>query len=136
MLTDSLFNMFSLHIVSEKVKTILSDLALDYLELHPVTILNHKNRPTDENYFLVQPVGNVDCIDQAASNIKFSNIIKTNINRIRSLVLDETKIPANKPIFLLDHFGQNLVVHHSVAKTLEDAGVTGILWTPIDKFKY
>lgn len=136
LLTDSLNNQYYLYVVSEKIKSILSDLALDYLEIEPITVINHKQRNIEEQYFLIQATGVVDCIDQDKSDIEFCPIEVTDIEEIDLLVLDETKIPADKPLFLLKHFGYNMVVRRDVADAISASGATGILWKEINEFKY
>lgn len=92
-------NTCSLFIVTRAVKDLIlaHDRAHDQLECLPVKILNHKKRVASSDYFIINPLGTEDCLDQKRSIIKRTK--KGSVIAVKEMVLDERKINPDKALF-------------------------------------
>ena len=68
LITDNIFNNLDLIVVSENIKTTVSDLSLPSgeIEFLPVHIMNHKGRQSKSPYFILHAPHPIDCLDTDA----------------------------------------------------------------------
>lgn len=135
-LIDNLLNQNALTIVSERLKTFIAGLDIGFIEFCPINIINHAGEKTDSQYYLMQAIELVDCLDKKNSDFRFSRIAEDDICRLRKLVIVESAIPHNRPVFRMKHFGRVLFFRRDIAEQLSAAGFTGVGWTEIEKYKY
>jgi hypothetical protein len=69
------------------------------IEYLPFTLLDQKGRPHSSDYFFVNPIGAVDCVDHAKSDITYFEGDLTKVLRIQRLVLDPAKLADAPPVF-------------------------------------
>jgi hypothetical protein len=134
-LTDCLINVNNLIVGSERLKKLLEVERVSGVEFLPVQILDHKGKKISASYWIVSPVAPVDCIDKQKSRLKWSKIDKTRISNISKLVIDESLIPAQRPLFRVAGSAALILVSNDLAKKIDAAGLTNIVWEPIAKFK-
>ncbi len=100
---------------------------LQYFDVHiKSSILEIKD------YKIVNVIDKIDCIDLSASEaVLYPN---QNIKKITSLILDETKIPKEKQIFLLGRKSVAVIlVHENIKKAIEETKLTGFKFFTLDK---
>src|SRR5207302_1272588 len=96
-LASLLGNTQSYLIVNTEVKNVIVEhCTLSELEVLPFTLYNHKKRIHSSDYWIVNPIGYLDCVNRAASNIRYLSTDPTKIVAVRKFVLD-TKRLENAP---------------------------------------
>ena len=134
MLTDCLYNANRLIVASESLHALLETTSVPKVEYLPVPICNHKNRKIPEPYFIVHPLEPVDCLVVDACRARWSTIDKTNIDRLRSFVIDESKIDPVRLLFRPMHYKRAILVHRELAKKIDAAGCKGIRWIELTDY--
>ena len=125
-LTDNLHG-GSYAIISQRLKEQITALAgASQIEFLPVTILNHKGRVASKDYFVLNPVGSVNCIDIEKSGAVWNAIDKSDISHFQRLVLKDGEVPADVGMFRPAHRTRTILVRRSVADQLSSAGFTGL----------
>lgn len=133
LLVDSLFNIKSLLVVSERIKGYLDSQDIAGSELLPINIKNHKGRYIDDNYFVLNLATHVDCLDAEASHAEVSTMTK-NIKAVNGLVLRQTEALQGLKLFRLSSFGVPTIVHKDLALDMDAQGFTGIKWGKLEDF--
>jgi hypothetical protein len=105
------------------------------IEFLPVTILNHKGRVASEDYFFLNPVGSVDCIDIEKSGVEWNDIDDTVISSFEQLVLKEDAVPPGVALFRPLHGTKTILVSRSLADRLETDGLTGLYFVEPDEYQ-
>lgn len=82
-------NTDSLLILSAQVKAAIEQFGVPDVEYLPVAIYNHKRRLASSDYFIVNPLGALDCLNLEKSDIKYSG---TDIVHVEEMVLDARKV--------------------------------------------
>jgi hypothetical protein len=114
-------------IVSSRLKGELASLVgSSSVEFLPISIMNHKGRVASKDYFLVNPVDTIDCIDTKASEVKWNKINPNMISRCKKLVLDEKSIPASATMFRPKFWSYLILIKRSVAASLVECAMTGL----------
>ena len=98
--------------LKEKVAALGGASQIEYL---PVTILNHKGRVASKEYFILNPVGSVECIDIKKSGVEWNAIDKEDISDVEKLVLRRGSVPANVNVFRPKHLAATILVRRSLA---------------------
>jgi hypothetical protein len=125
-LTDNLHG-GSYPVISKGLKEKIAALAgASSIEFLPVTIFNHKGRVASKDYFILNPVGSVDCIDLEKSGVTWNAIDETDISHFEQLVLKRKTVPAEVSVFRLKHQTGTILVRRSLAKQLSSDGFTGL----------
>ncbi len=130
-LTDSLYNIEMLIVASEPLRELIEaehPAAVEYL---PVTIHNHKKRAVKEPYVIMHPIDPVDCLVVDACKPTYGRIQKTEIERVRHLVIDQVRVPADRLIFRPKGFARVVLTHRRLAQKIDHAGMSGIRWVEL-----
>lgn len=104
------------------------------LELLPVTIFDHKGRAVEAKHVLINPTLNVDAIDRAKSVIEWNDIDPDDILTAKPLVVDESKLPTDLGVVRLKGLSGFILVSQPLQDAITAAGMTGILWMPIESW--
>ena len=131
-LTDSLYNLDKLIVASPKLRALLEALALPNVEFLEVAVFDHAGAPVAEPYVIVHPTAPVDALDAEASGADFSLIDPDTIDTVERLVLDASRIPADRLLFRPKGYYDVILAHRDLAARLDAAGVTGIRWIELD----
>ncbi len=99
-INDAIHNVLGLHIVSEKLKSILAESGADF-EFFPVNIKNHKGKLLKEQYYLANLVGKLACVDRELSECEQDSFEEDQLSYYEKMVLDTDKIPEGTNIFRL-----------------------------------
>jgi len=100
-LVDFVANHIRYLIVSEKVKQVLQQEGVENSEYLPVSIYDQKKRLVSSDYFILNVLGTVDCLDHEKSQYKRSRISPERIRHFDKVVLHEDKVPGDVRIFRL-----------------------------------
>jgi len=133
-LTDSLSNLDSLIIGSQKLKDFCETQDISHIEYHAVSIRDHKNKLVKSPYYIINPISNVECLDAAASGAVMSRINKTKVQFLKKLVLREDAVDNTRKMFRVAHFDMITLVREDLAAAIDQAGFTGIRWVETSKY--
>jgi hypothetical protein len=134
LLTDSLHNLDMLIIASGRLCEVMKNLNLSGIEYLPVTVYNHKNKPTAESYSVINLLDSVDCLVLDACEPRWGRIDKTDISRLKRLVIDESRIDPTRMLFRPKHFKSAILIHRKVVQKIETAACTGIRWIELEDY--
>lgn len=98
------------------VKELASTHAVEFL---PVAIEDHTKKIVSRDYFIMHPLGMVDCIDIKKSKGKYNPLKKEMLTSCKSLVLIPDSIPDGIRLFRPKHWGFNVMVTEDFARYLE-----------------
>jgi hypothetical protein len=134
MLTDNLYNIELLIVASQKLRDLVESADPAKVEYLPVPIVNHKKRAIKEPYFIMHPIEPVDCLVVDACDPTWDSIDKTAITRVKQLVVDAQRIPADRLLFRPKAFPDAILTHRRLADKIDAAGCTGVRWVEIANF--
>lgn len=134
LLTDSLYNLDMLIVASKRLCELMKDLNLSGIEYLPVNIYNHKNKPTVESYSIINLLDSIDCLVLDACEPRWGRIDKTDISRLKRLVIDESQIDPARLLFRPKHFKSAILVHRRLVQKIEAAAFTGIRWVELEDY--
>lgn len=78
-----------------------------------------------EDYRIVKIIDKIDCVDLEESDLDYDED-DDSIDSAESIVLDESKIPPGKQIFLLGkRYAGVIIVHEDLKNAIEESGLTG-----------
>jgi hypothetical protein len=130
-LEDFIANSLSWLIVSEKASALLAA-EPNPCEVYALRVLDPKGRPVKTPYFLVHPVGTVDCVDLAKSEYDRSTMEPAMILGFQRVVLHKRKIPPDRTLFRLKENPRTYIVRSDLLDKLKAAGVKGIQLLGLD----
>ena len=123
-------DMGSLLLVSSKLVTLIKKSEVTNVQFFEVKI-KASNFELIE-YYLMNVIGKIDCMDEDKSEIRYRSNGK--ILHLENLVLDNSKIPENLQIFLLDRFTAAVIlIREDLKQVMEKAGLTGIEYKILDR---
>jgi hypothetical protein len=135
-LADALANTHRLLVVSERFAEFLkTEKLLAHNEVHPVSIVNHKGRRESAKYFIIHQIDDPKCVDEAKTVGTKSRLEPDEYSGMKSLVLDEKKIPPDYTIFRAAEYKSRVLIRSDVAEKIEKAGFTGIAFFEIEGYK-
>ena len=135
LLVDTHGNSDSVIPVSPALKEFIGERDVKHIQFIPLKLLDHRNKVAAE-YFILQPNLAVDCLDWDASKARASSINPERITRIRGIVIDESKVPADAAIFRVRNLYATTLIRRSLAHAISDAGFTGADWMELGDFTY
>lgn len=132
----------------------------EYSNLEEVQMAEFKNEKQDyisktyDNYFIANVIGLIDGIDHEASDLEYfiprqeipedmpenmKAVLQeqeedNDIDFIRKLVLDESKVPEDIHIFRLKDCPRILVFKEHVVEAIREAKLTGFVFTPLSEY--
>jgi hypothetical protein len=132
-LSDSLYG-GGFRIVSPGMRAFLQRVQPDHIEYLPVRIVDHQGRVASEQYSLVHPVGQVDCIDLEASGVDWSPLDPKLIDSCDQLIIDARRVPPERVIFRPKHLAGVILVRDDVARELSSSGLRGVFLQPASEY--
>lgn len=133
LLVDSLFNVKSLLVISERVRDFLQSRQIDGVEFLPLNIRNHKGRLIDESYFIVNITEAVDALDASASQAEESSMTDK-IVAVKGIVLSPDAALSGRELVRLKRFSDPTLVSTSLADAIQAEGFSGIKWGELKDF--
>jgi hypothetical protein len=107
---------------------------VDHIEYLPVSIIDHQGNVLSNEYFILNPLQLVDCIDREQSKFTASRIQPDEISRLDKLVIRESAVPKDQQLFRMQGFGNIALVAKPLADSLAKGNFTGLTWQPVDKY--
>ena len=116
-LAETLNNIQSLIIGSERLKQFLEEQNIRDIEYLPVTIRDHKGKKA-ARYYVTNPLVVLDCINHKASGSVFGRTNPNRVRRLRNLVLLEDKLKPDVSIFRTLNYPDAILVREDLAKAI------------------
>lgn len=131
-LYDILPSLDTVLVVNSKVKTLLAEMGVDYVEYLPLTLWDHNNVAVSNDYFIANALGSVDFIDMQNSEYVPDRFIEGQINYIHKLAIKEGVDPNRAKLFRASTKLDQFFIHDDVRKAFEAAGIKGYTLYPAD----
>ncbi len=125
-------NTLGFFVVSARLRKTLS--VEPFVEHLEIRLANHRGEVGSDSHTIANFLNPVDCIDIERSDLELSEIFEGRIERIRSLVIDPTRVPENRHAFRLAGSHRTVVVRDELRRKIDDAGLTGMLFVPTEQF--
>ena len=135
---DNLYGGVNKHpVVSGKLKEILQkEIRQNKVEYIPAKIINQKKRTVSKDYFLINPLDIVDCIDITKPGIEWNTIKKDLIDYCEhGLMLKPEAIPKGFNFFRPRYWEYNILVSEELAEKLKATGLTGLVFRSCQEYK-
>jgi hypothetical protein len=116
--------------VVDVVRKHCKDQRIEYL---PFTLINHKGRIHSTDYFIVNPIGALDCLDKQASTIEYME--DGRIIAVISYVLDPNKLTDAPDLFRIKEWPRKYVISERLASAFTESNFTNIILQEIPQHK-
>ncbi|WP_437331900.1 imm11 family protein [Sorangium sp. So ce394] len=130
-LSSLLGNTESYLIVSSAMRGVIEQhcqgLEIEYLAF---TLYDHRKRVHSRDYCIVNPIGAFDCLDEAASGVKYGK--QGSVVKVDKFVLDRNKIHFLPALFRADKEVTEYIVRDDLAQALRTSGFTNVLLEGLD----
>jgi hypothetical protein len=123
-LADLVGNSCGLLIVSRRVKEGIERVVTAPVEYLPVAIYNHKKRLASKDYFIINPLGTLDCLDLDRSEITWSD---GEVVDVDVFVLDPKKLDGAPDLFRIKEDPRTYVMSKRLVKELVPLDPTNFL---------
>jgi hypothetical protein len=125
-LSDNLRNTFGYWVISRAMKAVLEREAHTEIEFLPISIINHKGRRADGEFFIANPFAIEDCVDRSGSDVDESAMAPGFFGGIYRLALDTARIPPEARLFRLKQMPKVIIVRDDLRAALDAQGLTGL----------
>lgn len=130
---DNVYTMIH-QVVSTRLWQVLEpSLGRSRVEALPVKIKNHKGRLAKGEFFVLNPIDVIDCIDLGASGAVFNLLDPTQIMQVDRLVL--RPLPNDVALFRPQGWTRLLLIREDLAGKLLAAGLTGLVFLDPSRFE-
>lgn len=119
-------------IMSERLKDALDSAGINNIEYFPATLINNQNGEKHQ-YFAFSLVGLVAIADMSSSDYESFDGNPVGDVSFYELKIDETKAKG-LPIFRLAEDSSAIMVHESIKKVIEEAGIDTIKFIKPDEY--
>ncbi|MBJ6761551.1 hypothetical protein JGU66_12310 [Myxococcaceae bacterium JPH2] len=133
-LTDSIPNAVNLCFTSARLKTFMEEHSGASLEFLPVRLLDQKERPVQEPYYLMNLLDTLDCVDLEKSKFERAVIDPSLIMTFFLLVLDESRIPEDKKLFRLKESPELIIIREDLAQGILDTDHNGMMFLEMHEY--
>jgi hypothetical protein len=133
LLVDALETVYDLTVVSPRLKEFIAAREPRNVEYLPVTILNHKRRPAAQ-YFILNPVHPVECLDLSASGAEWDVVANEVIDQVERIVIDESKVDDDLLLFKPKFLYRVIIVRRDLAEAITSERFTGVEWTELEEY--
>lgn len=132
-LSDLLTNGNNLLLASTAFCDFLKAEKVPDLEFLPATVFD-KKKPMSSDYFVVNPLSVQDCVDVEKSEVTRSTILPEQINYVKKLHIDESKIDPKAVIFRAKGMVRPIFVRQDLALKIQKQGFSNIIFKPVSEY--
>jgi hypothetical protein len=131
-LADSIPNSCNVTVVSEPLRALLASTDSD-MELFPTRLRNPRGRVEPTPYFILNVLTQHRCVDMERSQY-IRAFEPGQIAKLLHPVLIESQIGTPNQIFRIGEAPMVLMVHEDLCRRIEDAGMTGLRFVPVEDY--
>ncbi|MCK5023259.1 MAG: SMI1/KNR4 family protein, partial [Candidatus Aenigmarchaeota archaeon] len=113
-------------VISNRLKCFLEKNNVSDIEFLPVRIRDSKRKQLAADYYVMNPVGVIECINIESSQVKWNTIDTDMISSCEKLVLDEHAIPSGIQIFRPKHMSHLILIRKKLAIKILESEFTGL----------
>jgi hypothetical protein len=132
-LTDAIPNSLNLYLVSERFKVFLEKWSEASIEFLPIRIRNQKGRLETDNYYIMNLLGTVGCVDLEKSKFRRSAMEPERIFRFYLLVLNEALIPPSTKLFRLKEQPNIIIAREDLVQKILNEGFSGVVFQEMEE---
>ncbi len=126
-------NTLSYLIVSSDLRKLIQEQCREpEIEYLPITLYTRKKREQSRDYWLVNPIGTVDCLDLARSEIVYNKAGTGEVVAVHKFVLDSRKLTDVAPLFRIKEDPRQYVVTEPLARAFAERPFTNLFIREID----
>jgi hypothetical protein len=133
-LTDNLHGS-GFFVVSQRLRDFMTDYGVANVEYLPVQIINHKKKLASKDYFILNPLSVVDCIDVDASEVEWSVVRTDFIEACERLEIEDSLVPDDVHVFRPKHLEAYVFARAELVEAFKAAGFEGLVFTPAEAFQ-
>lgn len=119
---------------SGRLRRFLESRRTRLLEYLPVTIRNHKDKIASKDYFVLNPIRAIECLNEELSSAERDLILPDEVDLVRKLVLDVEKIDTDREVFRIARFPKVTIAHRKLADLIDKENFTGIRWLELSDY--
>jgi hypothetical protein len=116
-------NTLSYLMLNTEAKDVILGVCKCEIEVLPFVLYNHKNRIHSKDYWILNPIGTIDCVNRAASNIQYSKDDGTKIIGVGltpgSLVFDPKKLAKAPDLFRVPEEPARMFISQTLAQAIK-----------------
>lgn len=127
-------NTLDLLVVSHEARETLAPQPVQEMEFLPIVILDHRDKVASTDYFILNLLGSVDCMDREKSVYKNSPLNPSVFNSCRKLVLHEDRIPAGTELFRLTNGPTTYIASQELKERVVSRGLQGMKFVPVEQY--
>ena len=123
---DFIHNTLHLPMVSKKLRALLeteADAEIEYLQF---SLLNHKGRPVEQEFYIANIIGTQDCVDRVKTEARESALKPGKYSGLFKLLLDQSRIDPKSKLFRISAKPTVLIIRSDLRAVLEHNGITGM----------
>jgi len=124
-LASLLGNTLNYLIVNSAMKQIIAEASNSELELLSFNLYNHKKRIHSTDYWIINPIGTIDCLNLTASEIKYMPD-GVRVIAVKKIVLDPGKLSMEPTLFRIKENPGKYVINTTLAKSFQEREFTNI----------
>ncbi len=134
-LQNLLGNTSSFLIVDKKVKEVIENKSKEEIEYLSFDLLDHKGRVHSSDYFIINPIGDRDCLNYDLSEIEYFEGDVNEVIDIKRYVLDSRKLKDQPTIFRIKEEPTEYVISEDIVNLFIANKFTNILTTEIEQIE-
>jgi len=120
------------------VNTEVKDVILEHgspsdLEVQPFTLYDHKKRILSSDYWIVNPIGYLDCVNRTASTIRYLSTDPNKIVAVRKFVLNTNRLESAPDLFRVPEDPKKYFISARLGKAFQDRKFTNVFLIEVDK---
>ena len=120
------------------VNTEMKDVILEHcaqcdIEMLSFTLYSHKKRIHSTDYWIVNPIGVVDCVNRAASDIRYLSSDPTKVVAVRKFVLDPKRLENAPDIFRVPEDREKYFISERIAKAWQEHNFTNVFLVEVSQ---
>ena len=102
------------------------------IEILPLAIYNHKKRLHSADYWVINPLGSIDCVDRDKSAIVYLDDTKADVVGVDKFVFRKDRLEKAPGIFRVLEAPTAYFINQTLARSLKDKDCTNIFIDEID----
>ena len=123
-LESVLGNLLSYLMVSTAMKDLILSVCGSEIETLPFTLYNHKKRLHSRDYWIINPIGTVDCVNRDASEMVIEG---GEVLGVESLAFDPRKVEGAPDLFRVPEKPEWLFISETLAKAIKKSNLTNVI---------
>lgn len=120
---SQIYNTNGFLILHEDVKNLIQKVCNNDVEYLSFLLINHKGRVASKNHYIINPVGQFDCLDYEKSDIEY---FKDEILDIDDFVFDKNKLKNAPDLFRVKDAPDTYVISDNIRNEIAGKGFTNM----------